>query len=459
MESAQIVLKLPIFFLTLKNDYITDDVIKMGMAKLEAWYIAQGYVLMPIGYEDQDGDGQPEPVKFQFDIIPPSSTSARHLYIKCAAVKVSGFELVANDSHGETFLNGEMNEAGEMSEGHASEIMAALTSSQEMGGFLDTYNLERILTIFRERYMVEISMVPALDDQGKAIVDANGAMVVRLVVRRPDYLNLNYGIGGDTTGLYATGGYQHVLPNDMSLSPSFGVTGMPMNTAMTGSVSLSQPWIDNKGTQMEEHVSATWLPFNDNYNSQSIGVGFSTPIGKPGSQWSVLYGLDLEHLANQLDDPTFWLKPTAGVRYVDPKSGCIVEVKAGPRISFNGEAYVELSVKVSKNTYLTKNHKIYIRTAAGASVRFGANPGDITSWTMSPLGPLSVNVWGTAGLLFVLDKKGQWAVGPGLAATTNDLFGTPVIAGGIYLYSPVFKGVGGVGLSPTGVRPSIVLEQ
>jgi len=352
-------------------------------------------------------------------------------------------------------------------EGHQDELLKML-EVQDLHQPLNTIELERVLEIIGSQYLMgsdknnyTITYMPVIDSEGHMVVDENGESVIRLVVTRQDSIKYGGSVGADTSGLKASASLTYEAENGVSVTPSLGVSGIPEYTEISGGISVGKPWIDDRGTSFETHAGASYIPWAEGYNSQSVGVGFATPLGNPHSPWSVLYGLDLERLAAEANDPTFWLKPNAGIRYM--QNGWLVEVKAGPRVSVNGAVYAELSVKVSNKTYITKNHRLYVKAAAGATARLGADPGDATSWALSPIqagSPLSGRAWACVGLMIALDKTGKWAVGPGVGVTTSDMFtSSPAIIGGLMVDSPYFSVLGGAALTAEGVRPSVMMAQ
>lgn len=350
----------------------------------------------------------------------------------------------------------------ETKEGHR-DILETMLEIQELGRPLNKIELERVLSIVSSQYLLggkdnnyTIHYTPVTNADGTLQLNEKGESTYRIIVTREDSAKFDLRLGADGTGANAAAAASYEFESGTSVTPSLGVSGLPNYGQVSGGVSLQQPWINDRGTMLDAHTSASWLPYADGYNSQTIGANLATPIGSPSSPWSVLYGIDLQRLAQEVNNPTFWAQPNAGIRYM--QNGFLVEVTAGPRMSFNGSVYSELSVKVSKKTFLSKNHRVYINTAGGATVRVGSDPGDIVSWALQPVGPFKAQAWACVGLMFSLDPYGKWNIGPATWATTSGML-TQLPEAGV---GAMMEGAGmtvgfGPGIGPTGVVPSLFI--
>ncbi len=415
-----------------QHDYITNAAIKKGSEELTAWYRDKGYIL--------ESDLQ-------------MTFKEGRLTVTCEALKLDSFQIVGNDPETRKWLE----------EGMREEILKEFPTKK--GDYINANDFQEALAQIKARFPLNINYAgPSTDPSTSQIItNADGETVMVLNLSLIGNHELKWEVGAENTGMKASVGYTHTSDNGVIFSGGPKVSGVPSYTEFGANATLAKPWFNDSGATADGHGGVSWLPWFNDYNSQSVGVGMAQPIGNPNSPWSFIYGIDFERIASEIQKPDFWLKPGAGIRY--SKNGWIFEIKAGPRVSINGHVYAELSIKVSKKQYLGKKKMVYLKAQAEAVLRAGHNPQDITSLSMTNLGPFQAYFKAKMGILchlFPLNKRqgnpmGELAIGLGVGFTTHSMIsGVPEGIAGIMIEGPI-EVLGGVAVNPVlGVTGSVM---
>ncbi len=386
--------------------------LERGTEELARWYEDKGYFLKP-----SDGHAAIE-----------TTLENGHLVIRCQPLRLDHVEIYSDDVETIQWLK-EKDEKGVSNE---EKIRRELRGKQH--DYINSNEfMEDLALVSSELPLDIIGPHASVDPMGQIQTNAQGECVMNIsVTLKGNYVSTPIGGTLDTAGGMLYSSHSFISDDGKVINGTASLNGLPSSPYLNAGINYTTPWINDKGDSRTLHAGLDWMNSKD-YLSPGVGASWRHPLGNPRSHWSLLYGIDFQHIASNMADPAFWATPSGGIQYI--KNGWVLTIKAsrGQRLNdfdlLHG-GYWEMSANVSKKTNLSRNRKLYLTTSAEVGVRVGANPHDLTSLSMFELGGGVAQVYAKAkvGVLYKL-KPGSF--GLGLFASTHDVFSQmPVIGGG-----------------------------